>query len=160
MTNSEAILAEYHRAIERNTAICATDPSCYHPPDIITFRSLRTRLVPFADSGDMHCQYALATILFLGLCYTTEDEQHLHRSSDIAEASILWDAAAAQGSAWAIDNLITSGVGPAAERARAEARRVEQERSDLVPWRDDHPVYGPNFMETVRRRIYANTTNA
>ena len=159
MTNADALLAEYEAAVTAHCDICAAAPEQYHVPDAALFRSVRLRLKRFADFGDVRCQYAIATILSLGLCHQTEEQQHQQRNDDMIEASRLWEAAATEGHLPALYNLITSGIGPAADRAREAMRQVEQGQPELISGGHGMPVYGWVFMETVRRSIYGNTRN-
>lgn len=154
MLNQDRLLSEYDEAIRCYSEVCVADPGGWHQPDFATFRALRLRLLEHAESGNVRCLYALATILWLGLCHATESEQLHHYDADIQEASRYWDAAAAQGYWPAIDNLIACGAGTAAERARQACRDIEKETPELILWQGGMPVYGPTFMETVRRRVY------
>jgi hypothetical protein len=70
------------------------------------------------------------------------------------EATHWWYTAASQGYWPALDNLISQGVGPEAERARIASREVERERADLIGQSHDMPVYGPDFIQEVGRRLY------
>ena len=79
MTDADALLSEYEAAMTAHCDICAAHPEQYHTPDSATFCSLRSRLMPFAESGDIRCQYAVATILSLGLCHRTEEQQQQRR---------------------------------------------------------------------------------
>jgi hypothetical protein len=102
----------------------------------------------------MYCQYALATILSLGLCCESE-EQFLVGHSFAREAATRWWIAAAMQGFWpALDNLITSGVGAEAQRAGEAFRQLEQERRDLVGSSHGMPVYGPRFVQELSRRLY------
>lgn len=102
----------------------------------------------------MYCQYALATILSMGLCCESE-EQFLAGHSAAREAATHWWIAAAMQGFWpALDNLITSGVGAEAQRASEAFRRLEQERRDLVGSSHGMPVYGPEFVQELSRRFY------
>jgi hypothetical protein len=102
----------------------------------------------------MFCQYALASILWLGLCCTSEAEIQAGRAAALEEATRWWTAAAMQGHWPALDNLVTSGVGADAERARESWHQLEQERPDLVGSSHSMPVYGPDFVQELCRRFY------
>ena len=102
----------------------------------------------------MYCQYALATILSMGLCCDTE-EQFLAGHSAAREAATRWWIAAAMQGFWpALDNLVTSGVGVETQRASEAWDKLEQERPDLVGSSHGMPVYGPDFVRELSRRLY------
>jgi hypothetical protein len=101
----------------------------------------------------MLCQYALATILSWGLCCASVEEIHAGRATAIEEATRWWSAAAMQGYWPALDNLVTSGVGAEAERARKAWHQLEAEKPDLVGWSHRMPVYGPEFVQEVCKRF-------
>lgn len=63
MNESAAIRDRYQAAVRVYVETCAKDPSMWHRPDIVEFNHLRRLLLPHAESGDVMCQYALATIL-------------------------------------------------------------------------------------------------
>ena len=79
-----------------------------------------------AEGGHLHCQYALATIHLMKLTCISEEEERQHHEREIVQATRWLIAAARQGCWPAVDNLVTSGVGPEAERARESLRAREQ----------------------------------
>lgn len=109
------------------------------------FLELREQLKPYAEGGDIRCQYVLACLYGIYPCYTTEEEARLHYKYDIQEATQWWVTAAKQGHPWALDNLVTCGVGPEAERASQAWAEFEKKRPELVGRYKWMPVYGPNF---------------
>jgi hypothetical protein len=111
------------------------DPD-WHPSDYIGFETLRDLLTPHAHAGNVRCQYALATIVYLDLCEEDEtEEEYLSRHDEAgccAAATPWWVAAANQGYWAAVDSHIVMGVGPEAERARTVASEVEKDYVELV----------------------------
>lgn len=154
MSDVKTALERFERASHAWGQECHNDPSVWHRPDVPEFSTIRTLLEPHAEAGDAGCQYALATIYWLGLCCDSEEHQRESHEAAIREASRWWIAASAQGYWPALDNLITSGVGPDADRARIACREVERERADLIGRSHGMPVYGPDFIQEVGRRIY------
>jgi hypothetical protein len=134
--------------------ICKKAPERWHRPDVAKFTALQRELLPKAESGDMHCQYALATMLSIGLC--CESEEHFLEGHAAAQeaATHWWIKAAKQGYLPALDNLITSGTGAEVQRARDLSRQLEQERPDLVGSSQDMPVYGPDFLQALGQKLY------
>jgi hypothetical protein len=68
----------------------------------------------------------------LGLCCDSREQYIADHTISIEKATRWWIAAASQGIWWAVDNLITTGVGSEAERVKTVADRLEQERPDLI----------------------------
>lgn len=133
---------------------CIAEPEAWHRPDVAEFSELLRLLKPCAESGDMRCQYAVASILMLGLCSKSEEQMAANQGAACEEASHWWIALAKQGFTPALDNLVTSGVGAEAERARAAWRQLARERRDLVGASRNMPVYGPEFIKELSRRLY------
>jgi hypothetical protein len=154
MSNSQAIYDRYQVACEAHSAACISDPSIWHHPDVAEFSELLRLLKPHAESGDMRCQYAVASILWLGLCCESEEQMAASQDSACEEASRWWITLAKQGFTPALDNLVTSGVGPEAQHAREAWRQLARERHDLVGSSCGMPVYGPEFIEELSRRLY------
>ena len=154
MDNLQALYDRYQAAIQANAESNPADMESWHRPDVVEFSELQNLMLPHAESGDMHCQYAMATIFWLGLCCESEDDWMAGYPVRIKEATRWWIAAATQGHAYALDNLVTSGIGPEAERAREASRVLEQERRDLVGTSHGMPVYGPNFFAELSKRLY------
>jgi len=147
MTDLASLHQRYQSAITAYCEICAADPESWHRPDVAEFSELQCLLLPHAERGDLLCQYALATILWLGLCCESEEEFHRGHALAIERATRWWIAAARQGYCPALDNLVGCGVGPEALRARQARRQLEQERPGLVGRSGGMPVYGPEFIE-------------
>lgn len=118
------------------------------------FTELYSLLLPHANSGDMDCQYALATILSMGLCSTSEEQFLIGHTAAREAATRWWIAAAMQGFGLALDNLVTSGIGPEAQRAREAWRQLNQECRDLTGTSHSMPVYGPVFINKLSKRLY------
>ena len=154
MRNLQALYERYQAAMEAYAEMCTTDPQDWHRPNVVEFMELQHLLLPHAESGDMHCQYAMATILWLGLCYESEQDLIATHPVRIKEATRWWIAAASKGHVYALDNLVTSGIGPEAERARTASDVLERERRDLVGTSEDMPIYGPDFFEELSKRLY------
>lgn len=154
MDNLQALYERYQAAIQAYAERSATGLQEWHQPDIVEFRELQRLLLPHAESGDMNCQYAMASILWIGLCCESKEDVVAGHEVRMKEATRWWIAAAAQGHVYALDNLATSGIGPEAERAREASRVLEQERRDLVGSSHGMPVYGSDFFTELSRRLY------
>lgn len=154
MNNPRILYDRYQVASQAYTANCASDPRKWHRADVAEFSELRRLITPHAESGDMHCQYALASILWLGLCCDSEEDFVRTYSSACEEATRWWVAAARQGFWPALDNLVTSGVGAEAQRARDASRSLESERRDLIGSSQEMPIYGDEFMQELCMRLY------
>ncbi len=154
MSAPDTVLERFERACRAWGQDCHRDPSVWHRPDVAEFSTLRALLTVHAEAGNTGCQYALATICWLGLCCESEDDQRESQEAAMREATHWWIAAASQGYWPALDNLISQGVGPEADRARIAFREVERERVGLIGRSHDMPVYGPNFIQEVGRRLY------
>lgn len=154
MSDPDAVLERCDRAIRAWGQECRSDPSVWHRPDVAEFSTLRALLTVHAEACNSDCQYALATICWLGLCCDSEDDLWESQEAAMREATHWWIAAASQGCWPALDNLISQGVGPEAERARIAFREVEHDRADLIGRSHGMPVYGPDFIQEVGRRIY------
>jgi hypothetical protein len=154
MNDLQTVYDRYVSAMADYTRICAADPNTWHRPDVSEFSALKSLLLPHAESGDVHCQYALAVILWMGLCCESEEEMQTRYGSLLAEATLWWAAAAARGYWPALDNLVTDGVGEQAARAKEAGKELERERGDLVGWADKMPIYGQDFVQELSRRLY------
>jgi len=148
------IYDRYEVAMRVYAEDCAAETEAWHRPDVVEFSELFRLLKPYAESGDMRCQYAVATILWLGLCCGSEEQMAASQASACAEASHWWIALARQGFTPALDNLVTSGLGTEAQRAREAWRQLARERNELVSSWNDMPVYRPEFMKELSRRLY------
>ena len=133
---------------------CMVNPEDWHRPNVAEFEKLHQLLLPYAESGDMLCQYACATITWLGLYCESMEEFIRSHPVRIEEATRWWIAAATQGHEAALDNLITDGRGAEADRAREVSGQVERECPDLVGRSKGMPVYGPEFFAAVQSRLY------
>ena len=154
MNNSQTIYDRYEVAMRVYAEGCAAEAEEWHRPDVVEFSELLRLLKPYAESGDMGCQYAVATILWLGRCCESEEQMAVSQASACEEASHWWIALAKQGFTPALDNLVTSGVGAEAQRAREAWRSLARERHELVGSSNDMPVYGPEFIQELSRRLY------
>jgi len=154
MSDANTVLERFERASHAWGQDCQKDPSVWHRPDVAEFSKLRTLLEPHAESGHAGCQYALATISWLGLCRDSEELMLSGHEAAIREATRWWIAASSQGYWPALDNLIVLGVGPEADRARIASDEVARDRADLIGRSHGMPVYGPDFIQEVGRRIY------
>jgi hypothetical protein len=152
--NPRAVYDRYLSAWQAHGEECERDPSIWHRPDVAEFTELRRLLAPCAEAGDMFCQYALATIFFLGLCFESENEYAAGYAAATEEATRWWIAASKQGYWPALDNLAVSGLGAEAERAREAWRQLERDRPDLVGWCGSMPVYAGDFVQELSRRLY------
>jgi hypothetical protein len=103
------------------------------------------------------CQYALATIAWLGLACESEEEFIASHAAVVEETTRWWAAAATQGYWPALDNLVTSGIGPEAERAREACQLLKHARPDLIGVSEGMPVYGPEFFQELSKNLYGRT---
>ncbi len=152
MDDLQALHERYQTALDTYAEWSAGQD--WHRPNVAEFRELQRLLLPHAESGDKRSQYAIASILWLGLCCESEEDWIAGHPVRIKEATRWWTAAAAQGHVSALDNLVTSGTGPEADRAREASTVLEQERPDLVEASHGMPAYGPEFFEELSKRLY------
>ncbi len=151
-----AVIERYHLAFSDYAALCRTAPEQRHQPDWKLFTALRSQLLPHAEAGHADCQYALAIIAWMGLCCKTEEEYEAGYAKGTEEATRWWVAAGRQGCSWAVDNLLTLGTGPEAERARSVSQEVKRDCPHLIGHDKPTgmPIIGPDFMREVTRRLY------
>lgn len=155
--NSEAraVHQRYLAALDTFSAGCRTTRGHWFG-QAEEFIELRTLLIPHAEGGNPDCQYALASIAFLGLCCRSQEEFEASHKR-LEEEAVPWCIAAArQGCWWAVDNLLVSGKGPEADRARAMAKEVQRDSAHLIGHdaSSGMPIYGPEFMQEVTCRLY------
>jgi hypothetical protein len=153
MSNAREVHARYKATIETHCEACRVDQQRWHQANV-EFAELRRQLLPHAESGDTLCQYALATIAWLGLCCESEEAFIAGHAASVEEATRWWIAAATQGYWPALDNLVTSGVGPEAQRAREASQSLEQTRPDLVGTSHGMPMYGQEFFQELSKNLY------
>lgn len=67
MDNLQALYERYQAATQAYAERSSAGQQEWHQPDVVEFSELQNLLLPHAESGDMHCQYAIATILW-GVC--------------------------------------------------------------------------------------------
>lgn len=158
MNDVDVLLDRYARAVENMTEIDGREPSVWHLPDVIEFEGLRAQMEPYAEDGNPYCQYALASIEWLGWCCQSEEQYYEQYPRSILKATQWWIAAAKQGHWGALDNLITCGVGDEADRVREAFREFEAQRPELIGTYDEGPlpmpIYGPGFMQQLCLSIY------
>lgn len=155
MSSVEGILLRYDSAIELWADSCANNPDIWHRPDTNEFISLLPEILTFAKNGNIKCMYAAAIIYSFSLCYDSEHAYLENYSELISMATDWWGKAAAAGYLPAVDNLLTSGVGPLAEKARLVAKQIESEHNDLIGNTNIMPVYSESFMQELHKRLYA-----
>lgn len=154
MDNIQSVLRRYYKSVELYGNACAQDPSVWHRPDASEFSQLHDLLLPLAEAGDMHAQYALATIYWLGLRCQSEEQYFEEYQALLEKATFWWVAAASQGHWVALDNLLTCGVGKEAGRVTSLRYQFEKTHPRLVDRSDDMPLYGPDFMQELCRTVY------
>jgi hypothetical protein len=125
MTSVTKVLDRFDRAIDQYGKLCSSAPDEWHCPDTSEFTELKRLLYTHAEDENSYCQYALATIYWLGRCCDSQEQYIADHTISIEEATRWWIAAASQGIWQAVDNLITTGVGSEAERVKAVADRLE-----------------------------------
>lgn len=153
MSNAREVHARYQATIETHCEACRVDHQRWHQANV-EFAELRRQLFPHAESGNPLCQYALATIAWLGLCCESEEEFIASHATAVEEVTRWWVKAATQGYWPALDNLVTSGIGPEAEGAREASQFLKQARPDLVKASHGMPVYGPEFFQELSKNLY------
>ena len=97
------------------------------PERAARFRQHLSVLLPLAEAGNPLAQSEVAAIYMLGCCYSSESEFRGNYRSDILAMSDWLARAARQGVTVAVDNLVSIGIGPEAERLRALALEVEHD---------------------------------
>lgn len=119
------------------------------------FRRHLAALLPIASAGNPWAQYSVAVLYMNGYLYSTEAEAIANYHKDSIELSGWLVLCARQGFVAAVDNIITSGVGPEAERLRGILREVEAQ--SVIPT-EEHglPVYPPTIFAEVWRRAYGS----
>lgn len=149
----------YLTAMNAYAETCSADPENWHPPDATEFSEIARDLLQAAEQGDMYCQYALATILHMGLNLETE-EQFVVAMAEANEAATRWWIAAAKQGFWpAVDNLLTSGVGEEAQRIRDAFDQLEKERKNMVGSSHGMPVYTASIFQELSWRLYGKVMN-
>jgi TPR repeat protein len=154
MTQEEKVLRKYDAVIEQWVNSCIANPSIWHKPNTDEFEKLLSEILRLANKGSVKCMYSAAIIYSNGLIYGSEAEFFNHHDELISQATVWWERAAAKGYLAAVDNLLTSGVGAQAEKARAVAAEIEAERKDLIGSYNNMPIYAENFMQELFNRLY------
>jgi len=149
-----AIQRQYEDAMDAFVNASIKHAGAWFRPDVETFSTLYSEVLPFAELGDAWAQYAIATILSLGLRCSTQQVYAEIYPSLLPTMTHWWTSAAKQGHLGALDNLVTSGVGIEAERARSVAKAIQQERPELIGSSLGMPSYGPEYFEEMYRRLY------
>jgi len=147
-------MERFEAAMHAHANRCAENPETWHCSNFVEFIELKKLLLPLAEAGVVHCQYALATIIWLGLCCQSEQEFVQGRDAAAQDATPWWLAAAKHGFWPATDNLVTSGFGSEAREAVKAWEQLESERPDLIGRSHGMPVYGPKFVQELTRRLY------
>jgi hypothetical protein len=160
MDEATQAIADFQVAIRDYVETCSRSPMEYHAPAADVFQALVTRLRPAAEAGHLHSQYALATIHLMKLTCASVEEEQQYQQREIEQATRWLVAAARQGCWSAVDNLVSSGVGPEAEHAREGWRKLEAEQPDLIGKQGNIPVYGPSFIKELCRRLYGKVIDA
>jgi hypothetical protein len=154
MNEPGVIYDRYLAAFRSYGDLCARASEHWHRPDVVEFSQLYNLLLPHAERGDMLCQYAVPTILWQGLLCETEKQFIARDLPSRKEATCWWIAAARQGHLPALDNLVTSGIGLEAERAREGWKQLAEERPDLVGSSNAEPIYGDEFVQELCVKLY------
>src|SRR4051794_16935375 len=98
MDKADAVFARYETAGIAFHQELSAGREPYDRPDLIAeFCEVKQLLQPYAEAGDMRCQYALATILHLGLTCKTLEDANASLPSARPEATRWWVAASKQG---------------------------------------------------------------
>lgn len=148
-----AIQRRYEVAMDEFVNASIEHAGAWFRPDVAAFSSLYSVILPFAESKDAWAQYAIATILSLGLRCSTQQEYVESYQCFLPTMSHWWASAAKQGHFDALDNLVTSGVGVEAEKARAVAKAIQQEMPGLIGSAQGMPSYGPDYFKELYKRF-------
>ncbi len=135
--NIEQLLKAYSDAFLKYGMACRAAPDHWTKPNTKEFEKLLGELLPLAEAGNIHCQNAVATIFCWGLCMESEEDFISLRKNLVAEASHWWALAARKGHPYALDNLLTNGLG--AEKTKLEKLADEVKKS--------HPKLKPSTPE-------------
>lgn len=154
MNQPEAVLERYAAALRSHGSVCHRDPTKWNAPEAEVFGMLFDELLPHARNGHVDCEYAIATILSLGLRCRTESEMLAEHEKSIIEASFWWARAASKGHWPAVDHLIGNGVGETADRAREVLAKLDRTRPELVGRSMNMPVYGSPIFEAVIQELF------
>jgi hypothetical protein len=140
---------------ERLGMICDLEHWYVTPEWAATFRQHLRSLLPIAVAGNPWAQYSVACIYMGGYVYSCQEECIANHDQDTKEFSLWLERCARQGFAAAVDNLITDGVGPEAERLRSICKEAEMWHSVPV---EEHglPVYPPSLFEETMQIAYGN----
>ncbi len=126
----------------------------------IKFRDHLQKLIPVAENGNVLAQYAVAAIYMAGYCYTSSEDQLANAEHDLAEMTKWLVRAARQGYLIAVDNLISGGVGPEAERVRSIYNEVQEQGKNgqnLPNGETYRRAYGAPILES--RKDWSNPQN-
>jgi hypothetical protein len=161
MSDASAIFERYQTAAMdlSNKRMNSNNVLGWGVEEAAEFRELKGLLLPHANAGHVLCQYAMASILWMGFCCESEAEHKAQYATSVNDATHWWLAAAQQGFWPAIDNLITDGTGDESKRARDEFRKLEQDRRDLVAMANGRLIHGTEFMQELSRRLYGKVIN-
>lgn len=152
-TEAKAVFAQYRAALDDFCAQCRATPDQWHSL-AKACSALRLLLLPHAAAGDRDCQYSLGTMGLLGLCCESKAEWETGLERALEDATHWWVLAAKQGHSWAVDNLVSSGRGPEADRVRVVFAEVKRDRVGVIDDSGGNHICGPEFMEEVTRRLY------
>jgi hypothetical protein len=111
------------------------------------FRQHLSKLLGQAEAGNAFAQIHVASILLLGLCHASREEQLAHHEHDLQEMTRWLVRSARQGVAAAVDTLVTSGVGTEAVRVRAIAQDLARTGQPVAPGETWRRAYGAAVAE-------------
>ena len=131
--NLEQILKSYSDAFLKYGMACRSAPDHWHKPDTKEFEKLLGQLLPLAEAGNIHCQNAVATIFCWGLCMESEEDFIALRKNLVAEASHWWSLAAHSGHPYALDNLLSNGLGTEKTKLEKLVDEVKKTHPKLKP---------------------------
>lgn len=152
-----AEVTAFWRDSESLGMICDLDHWYITPDWAKKFQSHLEGILPIAAAGNPWAQYAVACIYMSGYLYSTQDDCIANHEQDAIEFSVWLEKCARQGFVAAVDNLITTGVGPEAERLREISRTIESQTS--APDDEQYiPVVPPGFFERVWQLAYAQNS--
>ena len=102
----------------------AVEDGYVSPEWVSVFEKHKEVLKPMAQAGDMYSQYSIAVIYMLNLLHSDMESARVVHEEDAKECTRWLLMSAKQGFLAALDNLLSVGVGPEADRVRALSKTI------------------------------------
>ena len=124
------------------------------------FKGHLNKLLKLAEAGEPWSQYNVGIIYLLGYLYSSKEEYDKNFEKDALEGSKWLVKAAKQGFIVAVDNLVSIGVGPEADRLRTISREIGNQHPEYMPIDRDLnvPVVLPPHFEAVWKVAYGKNS--